>query len=60
MSLRDQTHQNARPDEVNEAIMIDWSKALQFLLDYYRYLVIGALGGALLGLAISIGFAQCI
>ena len=36
--------------------MIDWSKALRFLLGYYRYLLIGAFGGALLGLAISIRF----
>lgn len=56
MSLRDQPAQHLRPEEDNEAIVIDWGKVLQFFLGYYRYLLIGAFGGLLLGLAISFGF----
>jgi hypothetical protein len=56
MSLRDQPAQNLHLEEKNEVIVIDWFKVLQFLLGYYRYLLIGAFGGALLALAISVGF----
>jgi len=56
MSLRDQPAQHFRPEEDNEAIVIDWRKVLQFFLIYYRYLLIGAFGGVLLGLAVSFGF----
>ena len=56
MSLRDQPAQHLRPKEDNESIVIDWGKVLQFFLGYYRYLLIGAFGGVLLGLAVSFGF----
>jgi hypothetical protein len=56
MSLRDQPAQHLRPEEDNEAIVIDWRKVLQFFLGYYRYLLVGTFGGMLLGLAVSFGF----